>query len=659
MYKTIGILFFVFLCFVSKAQVIFYQNNIKGGVTGDGRSHYSIQDYMAADTIALANVVPTGATIKKAFLFWSRGPFFVGGTALKDDTINVKLNNNVLKFDSADVVTNEFKCINSSHSGKVAILAKDVSQYVLSNNNVLIVPDQAVLMANDNKRRLVYRSIYLLIIYEDNIGSNTNVCIVLNTKDGAVSATDYFSGLNEIDITKDVGFSHYFTSATGGVQCGIYVNSVIQFYGDLFIVTNPPEAVHTRYGSFDYRNNTLFGLVDDTPDALVNGTDALVNLKTYLPVNTDSFALYNARDASAGCNNLPLGYFLSYTTPCPARSFNDTVVKHTICQGQSLALNTQSSGDFYKWFPATGLNSATNASPIASPTTTTNYIVSIDSAGCKHTEQVLVAVIPQPKAGNIVATNNICGGANSSITITSGIGNYEPYTYSLNNAPFVSDTLFSNLAEGTYSITIKDTKGCTWQSYPLYIKDTIMVNAVAYAQPTSGIAPFTTQFLATATTGATVFNWYINNQYNSNAWYYNYTFTDSGTYNITLVAYNNIPTCADTATFTIVVLPQDTAGVFIPNVFSPNGDGINDLFEVKIKNASVEVFEIYDRWGVQIIKSGELKITNGGIINWSGRTTSGIECSDGTYFYIIKIKLDEKYNKEGIKEYKGFVTLMR
>lgn len=68
---------------------------------------------------------------------------------------------------------------------------------------------------------------------------------------------------------------------------------------------------------------------------------------------------------------------------------------------------------------------------------------------------------------------------------------------------------------------------------------------------------------------------------------------------------------------------------------------------------------MYDRWGVLV--SSALDLTKTGITSysWSGRTTSGIECSAGTYFYVIKVKLDSAYSKDGTKEFKGFVTLVR
>lgn len=68
---------------------------------------------------------------------------------------------------------------------------------------------------------------------------------------------------------------------------------------------------------------------------------------------------------------------------------------------------------------------------------------------------------------------------------------------------------------------------------------------------------------------------------------------------------------------------------------------------------------MYDRWGVLV--STALNLTKTGVTSysWSGRITSGIECCAGTYFYFIKVKLDRAYSKEGNKEFKGFVTLVK
>jgi len=87
---------------------------------------------------------------------------------------------------------------------------------------------------------------------------------------------------------------------------------------------------------------------------------------------------------------------------------------------------------------------------------------------------------------------------------------------------------------------------------------------------------------------------------------------------------------------------QVNSDINIPNIFTPNSDGINDLWQFDLKKNAVCI--IYNRWGNKIFES------NKNVIKWDGRTTSGIECADGIYYYVIQA---EKEN------YKGFIQLIR
>lgn len=78
--------------------------------------------------------------------------------------------------------------------------------------------------------------------------------------------------------------------------------------------------------------------------------------------------------------------------------------------------------------------------------------------------------------------------------------------------------------------------------------------------------------------------------------------------------------------------------LFIPNVFSPNGDGVNDLFTIEGLQQGDEV-SIYNRWGTKVYEFVNL---NDG---WDGRITAGEKCSEGIYYYYIKRKSTE--NKKG------------
>ena len=88
---------------------------------------------------------------------------------------------------------------------------------------------------------------------------------------------------------------------------------------------------------------------------------------------------------------------------------------------------------------------------------------------------------------------------------------------------------------------------------------------------------------------------------------------------------------------------SDTSAIKIPNVFSPNRDGINDLFK-PTGNFSALSMKIYNRYGELIYTSSQL---NEG---WNGRTTAGATCSEGTYFYIIETEKET---------FTGSLTLLR
>jgi gliding motility-associated-like protein len=87
----------------------------------------------------------------------------------------------------------------------------------------------------------------------------------------------------------------------------------------------------------------------------------------------------------------------------------------------------------------------------------------------------------------------------------------------------------------------------------------------------------------------------------------------------------------------------------VPNIFTPNNDGINDEFRFKTKNIATINCKIYNRWGILV---GEITAPNE---VWDGRTTSGMQVIDGVYFYVLTAKGNngKEYNE------RGFVQLMR
>ncbi|MBL7910474.1 MAG: gliding motility-associated C-terminal domain-containing protein [Bacteroidia bacterium] len=119
------------------------------------------------------------------------------------------------------------------------------------------------------------------------------------------------------------------------------------------------------------------------------------------------------------------------------------------------------------------------------------------------------------------------------------------------------------------------------------------------------------------------------------------TYSNAGTYTVTM--YVTKGTCIDTVVKVInVELPSKLE---IPNVFTPNGDGSNDVFFLKVANVSEIHALIYDRWGNKVFESNSTT----GNIAWDGKTMAGKDASDGTYFYIITAtgKDDKTYDQKG------------
>ena len=131
----------------------------------------------------------------------------------------------------------------------------------------------------------------------------------------------------------------------------------------------------------------------------------------------------------------------------------------TICSGGSWSF-TAAGGTSYTWTPSTGLNCTTCPNPIATPTTTTTYTVTVTDGGCSSvvSRQVIVSDL----ALSAVVTQPLCsGGGNGAINLSVNNG-VAPYSYSWTGPGGFTSTAqdISGLAPGTYTVTVTDA-ACT------------------------------------------------------------------------------------------------------------------------------------------------------------------------------------------------------
>ena len=103
---------------------------------------------------------------------------------------------------------------------------------------------------------------------------------------------------------------------------------------------------------------------------------------------------------------------------------------------------------------------------------------------------------------------------------------------------------------------------------------------------------------------------------------------------------------------TVTITTEGSVDLIIPNVFTPNYDGLNDGFNLKGNCIEAVDKKIYNRWGQLIFQSNQVEEV------WNGRTTTGINAPEGTYFYIFIVDM---YDSGEVisKTFKGTVTLLR
>ena len=656
----IKILFISFLTIQAKAQLLYYQDSYKGGISYDGRS-YQAFDYLQPDTINFKNNISVGSHLKKAYLISQRlNSWIVGSKPINDIPIKLNFNGNNIFIDSSNIVTNYYNCDYSNPSGSLSIVVKDVTAITNGTNNILLTPCQS---CHTLIGQAVYDGFYLVLLYSDNNMPTVNTAIFLNNQSDYTTMIHNFSSLNPINTTYDVGLSitNNCASKLFNYQCSYNLYNGANTYTLGTIYSSTDSGMNKLPGSFYYQNNILHGLVDDSNSPVIDSTDALANIKTYLPNGTTTFSLTSIGNVSGACDDERVLYVLAFSTPCPARSAKDsTFVYPPICTGQNIQLLGSSIGS-YTWSAPTGnsLSSYTISNPIASPTITTTYVALVDSNGCKHTEQHQVFVHTSPKTDSVKTTIGICGSLGGSANIIATIGS--PSIYTLNGIS-QSNSLFTNLAAGTYTFSLSNLFGCTYRSSKSFtIRDTNMafskfsIDQITGCEPLQVTCKNLSNFFNTVTNS---YVWYINGD-STTTTDLNYTLIDTGLYTITLFSYETLRNCGAVSSRTVSVkyCPPDSIKITVPNVFTPDGDGINDTWQLILYNYNYTISNyqcaIYNRWGIKVFEASSISQA------WDGRNTSGLLDSEGAYYYVIKFDANGSQGKKLQKEFKGFLELVK
>ena len=317
----------------------------------------------------------------------------------------------------------------------------------------------------------------------------------------------------------------------------------------------------------------------------------------------------------------------------------DTViVNNPTCPGSNngsikvvLYPNVRDSAHYY-WDGVEGDSVLSNLSADGTP-----HTLVVESHGCRHEQSFTLTDPPRLNIQNEhspVLCHPDCDGW---IHLTYGLPGTTP-----------TDTLIQNLCPGTYVINLLDPVGCPYSDTSVIIQDTSLWHLRAWADDSILFLTESVRLHATEVPGAS-YSWTHGNTLDRPT-SPNPLATPTDTVTIYGVTVSDSLGCSWYGEIPIHCI-EVTCGrhdLFIPNAFSPNGDGVNDRLCFTGKFITDFYIAIYTRWGEKVYESTDLNQC------WDGRY-NGNWCMPGVYTYTCRIKCET-----GLQNLlKGDITIIR
>ncbi|MBL0341104.1 MAG: gliding motility-associated C-terminal domain-containing protein [Bacteroidetes bacterium] len=314
-----------------------------------------------------------------------------------------------------------------------------------------------------------------------------------------------------------------------------------------------------------------------------------------------------------------------------------------VCIGSNIQLSA-GGGNVYQWSPASTLDNPNSATPFANPTVNTTYTVIVtDGNGCVDSATVNITVNPLPIAV-ASADTLICAGTTASLSASGGVSFSWTPTQGLNNGT-ISNPTATPSSNTTYTVTVTDINGCQDdEQVVIDLNDqpisSFSVDGDALSANCDGIQAT----LINTSQDALNYTWIFPDGTTSTEVNPLYSFGFYNT-NVTLIAYNNI--CSDTTQLNYSGALLDDVFKDISNVFTPNGDGLNDCFDLgtKYNFSDCSSMKVFNRWGEEVFT------LKPGATCWNGKKNgNGEDLPSGSYFLSVHI---------AGKKYSGTITLIR
>ncbi len=449
-------------------------------------------------------------------------------------------------------------------------------------------------------------------------------------------------------------------------------NTVTGLFDPSVVGTGSFNIVYTNKGGctdtivmtvYNYQAAKISGLANtycyknlDIPFSLVPAGGTLTATGNVTTAATNG--TFNPSSAGSGTFQLKyaFGNGICYTSDSikisvyPQLTTTTSISNDTICLGNSSFLKVGGAGGLptviqytYSW--SHGMLSLNNQ--IVVPNTTTIYTV-VTSDGCSDpvTDTFRVFVVPQFYPTLSTSTIQCYGVPGTAVLSITPPGNY---SYSWNSQPVQTTATLTGVSGKNYQVHIRNlATGCS-RDTSVKVPGYNAIKALFSPNPNLSCVPFNDNLITFID---------LSNGADSGYWNFNgaivaytpgiapqYRFNDPGSFNVTLKVYNK-GMCSDMKSLSVCILSSNE--IFIPDIFSPNGDGANDVLYVR-GNAIKELkFILYDRWGEKVFETHDVNV------GWDG-TYKGKPVDPAVYAYYVELTTGD--DKKIVQ--KGDITLIR
>jgi gliding motility-associated-like protein len=298
----------------------------------------------------------------------------------------------------------------------------------------------------------------------------------------------------------------------------------------------------------------------------------------------------------------------------------------TICEGKGNPLRASSNGTSFSWIPQAGLSDPSALDPVASPDTVTLYTITATRGICSSGSSVTVLVNAAPKA-NAGQDTIICFGKSVQLEGSGGIAYHWSPSTGLDNADIADPVVTSPPASISYGLKVTDGSGCQ-SLQAASVKIVVTPPAKVFAGDDTAVLinqPLQLHAVDVDNSGFTQYQWTpatgLNNPFSQDP-----TATVSNNILYTVTA-STPEGCSGTGSIALKL--YSFADIYVPNAFTPNGDGHNDLLKaLPVGIREFKYFVVYNRWGQQIFRTQDPGIGWDGLVN-------GVQQGTGAYVWMV------------------------